>query len=550
MLRRLEAILGQAREQLSEAMRWLLLPVPILEEEGAVDAAVEALKGQGIDLKDARAWITIKLEEWRSAGLPDPGLEAVVAAYVEAGDTRFGPMLGRKYFKLHARLAGMPGVGHDAASAVLSHTRLIARLAADESLSSAQVAKVVSTRDRRAPVSWQQVKLILGELELMPSLNLSDVREAYEADEALEVDLFADAEQDECLRMAAEIGRRLGFPGDLLAPLTLLLPPDEVPYGPYLQMLHFQCTVAEHYDHALASIYEFNPRGQAPDWLFAQYPAALEVAGNPFLNNAKSVDDLSVEWARSKKPAQAQQAFALVAIIQGLDSMGFSARRELAAWLRRLLLRRIRIARGYEIELPSRLRLRQINALFSAVAASETGTRGILEQRLVDAVASLRHPSPMWLARGLLDSVNATNVSRRKCGDCDFQNAATARVVAYEAHAGRLTDIYLQGHLRTLEAVLRERSIEWEENVGSGLEWQVIVTFIAHELDVSELPERKIGEAAVRVEATDYITFLSGVDSGSAEVADAIDAYVRAPLAASRTPGSIREALLRIVGEG
>lgn len=530
-------------------MRWLLLPVPVLGEEDAVDAAVEALRSQGIDLGDARAWIAIELEEWRDAGLPNADLEAVVAAYVEAGDTRFGPVLGRSYFKLHARLARMPGVGHDAASAVLSHTRLIARLAADESLSSAQVAKVVSTRDRRTPVSWQQVKLILGELGLMPSLDLSDVKAAYEVDAALEVDLFADAEAAECLQIVAGIGHRLGFPGDLLAPLTVLLPPDEVPYGPYLQMLHFQCTVAEHYDHALASIYEFNPRGKAPDWLFAQYPAALEVAGNPFLNNAKSVDALGFEWARSKKPAQAQQAFALVAIIRGLDSMGFSARRELAAWLRRLLLRRIRIARGYEIELPSRLRHRQLDALLAAVATRETGTRGILEQRLVDAVASLRHPSPMWLSRGLLDSVNATNSSRRKCGDCDFQNASEARVVAYEAHAGRLTDIYIQGHLRTLEAVLRERSIEWEENVGPALDWEVNVIFVAHELDVSELPEVRMGEAAVRVEATDYATFLSGVDTGSAEVADAVGAYVREPLAALRTPGSIRKALLEIVGE-
>lgn len=549
MLSSLGDDLSQLQEQISEAMRWLLLPVPILGEEEAVEAAGEALQTRGIDLEDARAWIAIKLEEWRGSGIPDPALEDVVAAYVEAGDTRFGPMLGRAYFKLHARLARMPGVGHDAASAVLSHTRLIACLAADESLSSAQVAKVISTRDRRAPVSWQQVKLILGEIGLMPSLDLSDVKTAYEADEALEVQLFADAEEEECLQMVAEIGHRLGFPGDLLASLRLLLPPGEVPYGPYLQMLHFQCTVAEHYDHALASIYEFNPRGQAPGWLFSQYPAALEVAGNPFLNNAKSVDDLSVEWARSKKPAQAQEAFALVAAIQGLDSMGFSARRELAAWLRRLLLRRIRIARGYEIELPSYFRRAQIEALLAAVATNETRTRGILEQRLVDAVASLRHPSPTWLSRGLLDSVNATNVSRRKCGDCDFQNAARAEVVAYESHAGRLTDIYVQGHLRTLEEVLRDRSIEWEENVGSGLDWEVRVVFVAHELDVSELPELRVGEASVRVEATDYATFLRPLDSGSTEVANAIDAYLREPLTALRTPGSIRKALLEIIGD-
>jgi hypothetical protein len=528
-------------------MRWLLLPIPVEGETAAVEAAREALVYARVDPEDALTWIGLELQSWREAGEPSGDFRAVVAAYLEAGDPGLGRDLARVYFRLHQRLMAQPMIDHDAASAVLSHARLMALLAREESLTAAQVAKLVAVRDKRAPISWKLVEPVLSQLGLAPELGQEEIEALYATDERLEVEAFADADETACAEMVADAARHLGFPGDLLGPLMDLLPVESTPFGPYLQMLHFQCVIAEHHDHSLSAIYEFNPRGQAPKWLFERYPSTLEVAGNPFLNNAKSVDELNLEWARSKKPARIQQAHALVAIVQGLDSLGYSARRELASWLRRLLVRRIRIARGYEVELPARLSAAQARQVFKAVAAGETGTRGILEQRVVDAAAFLRHPAPEWIPRGLLDSVNATNVSRRKCGDCDFQNAAASAVRAYEAHAGKLTDVYVQGHLRTLEAVLVERAVEWEENVGPGLEWEVIVTFVAHEIDVSTLPTVEIGNATVRIEATDYASFLAGLSSSSPGAKDAVNRYVRGPIAAPRTPASVRQKLLDVV---
>jgi hypothetical protein len=528
-------------------MRWLLLPIPVEGEAAAVEAAREALVFARVDPDDALTWVGLELESWRDSGEPSGNFRAVVVAYLEAGDPDLGSDLGQVYFRLHERLMAQPMIDHDAASAVLSHARLMALLAREEKLTAAQVAKLVAVRDRRAPISWKLVKPVLSQLGLAPGLGQTEIEALYASDERLEVEAFADADELACAEMVADAARRLGFPADLLGPLMDLLPVDRTPFGPYLQMLHFQCVIAEHHDHSLSAIYEFNPRGRAPRWLFERYPSTLEVAGNPFLNNAKSVDELNAEWARSKKPARIQQAHALVAIIHGLDSLGYSARRELASWLRRLLVRRIRIARGYEVELPARLTAAQATKVFQAVAAGESGTRGILEQRVVDAAAFLRHPAPDWIPRGLLDSVNATNVSKRKCGDCDFQNAGEAAVSAYEAHAGKLTDVYVKGHLRTLEAVLVERAVEWEENVGPGLEWEVAVTFVAHEIDVSSLPTVEIGNATVRIEAVDYATFLAGLTGSSPGAKEAVNRYVRDPVAAPRTPASVRQALLDVV---
>jgi hypothetical protein len=533
---------------LREAMRWLLLPIPVDGEGAAVEAARAALHAAGVESEDARAWIELELEDWRRSGRPSAELAAVARAYIASGDDELGPNLAAAYFRLHSKLAGEPLMDHAAASAVLSHARLIALLASEESLSAGQVAKLVAVRDERSPIAWSHVETILAALGAAPGLTLEAVQSAYAEDEQMEVEVFADADEPTCIEMVAEAGRRLGFPGDLAALLRTLVPPGETPNGPYMQILHYQCTVAEHYDHALKVLYEFNPRGQTAKWLFKRYPSSLEVAEDPFLNNAKSVDEMNREWAKSKKPAYIREAHALVAVIQGLDSMGFAARRELAAWLRRLLVRRIRLARGIEVSLPERLSAGQARGLLRAIAAAETNTRGILEQRLVDAVASRRHRPPDWIARGLLDSVNATNVSRRKCGDCDFQSIEQLRVVAYEAHAGKLSDIYVRGHMRSLEAVLEQRIKEWEENVGTGLEWRVEVLFVAHQLDILELPEPTVGGIEVKVGATTYEAFLADFDADGGAIAQAVNEYVRDPIAEPRTPDSIRSALLGLLG--
>jgi hypothetical protein len=511
---------------------------------------VAELESQAIAEADISIWLALELDGWRQAGKPSPHLEAAVFAYIDAGDDPLASLLAEKYFALHRRLATEPLLGHDGASALLSHARLIVLLASDESLSAAQIAKLIAARDTRTPIVWRQIDAVLGMLGCEPSLQLADVEQLYAVDRGLELEVFADADEAVCVEMVAEAGRRLGFPGDIDGALRALFPEDHSPKGPYLQILHFQCVLAEFYDHDLSAIYEFNPRGEASEWLFAQYPDSLEVAGNPFLNNAKSVDKLGPEWARSKDAGRRAEAYALVQLVEGLDSMGFAAKRELASWVRRLLVRRIRLAEGATVELPEAFSPAQAMRLIDAVSAEETRTRGILEQRLLDAACSLRHPAPTWIPRGLMDSVNATNVSRKKCGDCDFQNSADQRVVAYEAHAGRLTDLYIRAHLRTLSRVLEDRKQEWAENVGPGLAWGLKVVFVAHELDLAELPmAESIDDVPIEIQAMTFSDLLGGLDWHDEEVQRVFTDYVLEPLSRPRTPDVVRRSLLDLISD-
>lgn len=533
---------------LREALRWLLLPIQVGEEDSAVIATCEILEGIGVDIADGPVWLEVGLDEWRTSGRPDHNFKSLVEACIAAPNDEIGRRLASHYFELHSRLRGQPRFDHDMASALMSHARLIVLLATDEKLSASQISALIAVRDRRVPVSWKQVQMILQKVKLTPQISVDAVEAIYLTDEALEIEGFGDADEGVCAEMVATVGAQLGFAGDLLGALNTLLPNDHAPFGPYLQILHYQCTIAEYYDHALGSIYEFKPRGKATRWLLKKYPPALEVAAeNPFLNNAKGVDQLNDAWARSRKnEEQVRLAHALVAIIAGLDTMGYAAKRELAAWLRRLLVRRIRLAEEHVVPLPSVLDAGHARTLLQAVSESETHTKGIIEQRIVDAVAAHRHPAPQWIARGLLDSINATNISSRKCGDCDFQDTTAHRVVAYEAHAGKLTDIYLEGHLRSLEAVLKLRVQEWKENIGSVDDWNLSVAFVAHEIPSLAPIRQDIAGVEVTVETIRFEQFLSGFDTSDVALA-ALNTYVRDPLAESRTPNSVRRSYLNLI---
>lgn len=526
------------------------MPIDVEAEEISLAQAIGELESMGIDVDDVPTWLDLEIDSWRASRRPSRQLEAVVFAFIGAGDDDLAGLLAERYFGLHARLAKEPLLGHEGASALLSHARLIALLAANENLSAAQIAKLIAVRDARTPVVWRHIDAILGRLDRKPSLQLEDVKTVNEVDRALELELFADADDSTCIEMVAEAAQRLGFPGDLRSELLVLFPQEAPPKGPYLQMLHFQCVLAEFYDHDLSAIYEFNPRGEASEWLFAQYPDSLNVAGNPFLNNAKSVDKLGREWARSKDTARRAEAHALVGVIEGLDGMGFAARRELASWVRRILVHQIRLAEGVSIDVPDELTSEQARRLVDAIRAEETKTRGILEQRILDACCSLRHPNPDWIARGLKDSVNTTNVSRRKCGDCDFQDSVNRRVIAYEAHAGRLTDLYVRAHLRTVAAVLQGRQREWAENVGPDLAWELRIVFVAHDIDLRELHlTEEIQGVQVEVEALTFAQVLAEFDAHDSSTLVSLRDYVLGPLSRPRTPDPVRRTLLRLISD-
>jgi hypothetical protein len=533
---------AMADERVKGALRELLLPIRPEREAEATEAATTALAESSIREDDQVKFLEVGQEKWRAFGEPDGVLAKVTRAYLLAGEPEFGDVLSKEYFTLHRKIAARAQFDHNLASALLSHARLIAVLGIEDRLSAAQIAQLLSQRNPRLPSSWEAVQTVLGAIGNKPKLDQERVKELFEADVALEEEAFKDGSLPQCVEMVGRRASGLGLP-PLFEEGLLVLATD--PVGPHLKMLHFLCVIAEYFDHPLEFAYEFSPRGKIATWIAERYPPSLGRTGSDFLNNAKSVDVLNRDWANSKK--KSLSAHALITVVESLSSLGFSARRELATWIRRLLLRIIRLEADTEVDLP-KFDLSHIENLASATATGQTNTFGILEQRIVDAISVLSYPLPDWVPRGLGDSVNATNMSRKKLGDCDFQCAKNRQVVAFEPHAGKLTDVYVQGHELTLKRVLQERSTEWEQTVGEGEEWSVAVTFVAHEIPSDGVISRiDYGPAVVEIRATTFEDFISGINLAGRETKSVFAEFVRAPLMDERTPEAVRRKVKEIV---
>ena len=474
--------------RLRDVVRGLLLPVDPENEDVVLQAVGDAMVAAGVTRPDEHGpTLRLDVDDWRERGSVSSRLETACRWAIEAGDELYGQRIAKGYFALHSELQQTHLLSFDAASAFLSHARLAAHLAEREMSSSAQVSRVLTARDRRASFSWQSVQLLLRKLQIAPALSMEEVVALHAWDGDLDKTLLADADVDDATEIVGALAEDLGFGDGITKHLKALASNDAVAHGPYLQMLHYQCVIAEFFDHALTMIYEFSPRGEVAEWIFDRYPAGLVGARNPFLNNAKSVDRLDEAWARSKdRQGLMAPAYALVELLQGLEDMGFQARRELAGWLRRWLLRVIRVREPLATIIPTSLSAQQLRAVFEAVSDGETLSLGVLEQRLVDLAAVVAHPEAAgWRLRGIGDPVNATNLSRLKLGDVDCQLPDDRRVVAYEAHAGDLSQVYIEAHLHTLRRVLPARQREWL-GIADLSEWNLEIIFVAHSATAAE----------------------------------------------------------------
>jgi hypothetical protein len=536
-------------EDLREAFRTLLLPVDPAREQDVLDAAKAAMSAAGIEPPDQPGFIRLELKRLKAGAGLHNDLAALVESALRAGDPELGGTLAAKYYELHeAVLQERHLMSFEEASAFLSHARLIVQLAINESMSAAQISNVLSARDHRVDFSWQSVQDVLARLGFRKTLDTSEVRALFERDAELEEAHFADADFAEAASIVGRAGTTFGFPNDLERLLLHLFPPppsEGTRHGPYLQILHFQCVIAEFFDHPLTVLYEFSPRGAVANWLFDRYPGDLSGAGNPFLNNAKSVDRLDEAWARAKdRQGLLRPASALQQVVAGLEVMGFAARQQLAGWLRRWLLRVIRLTRPLASKVPDHPTSAAIAALLDSVAQAETRTSGIIEQRVVDAIAVTRHLEDHgWRSHGVGDSVNASNVSRRKLGDCEFQNAAERKVVAYEAHAGTLSRIYLDAHVQTLARVMPLRAGEWIR-IADLDQWQLEIVFVAHSFTC--LPTNVEIEGLEVV--VDFVEFPSLIQRAPApsSMKEVFAAYVNHKLNERRTPQRVRDTYLHL----
>lgn len=527
-----------------EVFKGLLLPIPVSQEEICMRAFRDSLDEHGLSREDHGVWTLYQVRAWATEGAPSDILRASIQAAVCAAAERFSAQIAASYFDLHAMLQTDFLLSHTQASAFLSHLRLIYTLADEEWMSSAQIANLVGARDSRVGVSRQSIGKVLRGLRIMPRLTLEQVRTRFAEDSALEAEVLADADLETSAILVGTVAESLGCQIEFGSKLLDLCPEGDLRYHPpYVQMLHYQATIAEFYDHRLTDLYEFMPRGRRLLWLMDQYPDALSVAGNPFLNNAKSVEALTIGWARSKE-ATFRSALALFDLLAEMEELGFSARKELAQWVRLWIHRVMRLARPLENLIPEDLNGEALLRFLNGLSCAESRTSGILEQRVVDALTYSMYPKTQgWVARGLGDPVNATNRSKRKLGDIDFQNLSEKQVVAFEAHAGTLTGAYLQDHLQVFWRVLDERIDEWATYSASE-GWTVDIIFVGHAFSVAPPDDVNYEGVTVSVSFWSYEDLLQRAKEDDLEAA--IRSFVIQPVNGKNTPNHAREALLTI----
>lgn len=528
------------KEEIKESLRWLLLPNLPSCETVALEAAKSAMDDLGIHELDQPAWIREHLANWASGSLSNE-LKSVIQSYILHAHPHHGGLLMGRYFDLHEKLMKNYQLTDDTARRLLNHSFHILELALSETMSASQIGLILETKDESLGVSWRELKYLLKRLSCNQELSVSLVKRQFLTDAEDEVLLFADSSIDEIYTLLQEKAEKLGFPFNLYQLLKELYSPENTyNHYPYLLILHHQCAALAFYDARPSFLYEFSPRGAASLWLLEQYP--FLGTGNAFLNNAKSVERCDMTWARSKED-YLSSAKALASVFAGLEQMGFAAKRELAMWLRRLMARIIRLKTETITQIPampdnSRICLN----VLQQVGANESNTRGVIEQRLVDAVARLIHQEEDgWHARGLGDSVNTTNVSKRKIGDCDFQDSKSHQAIGYETHAGKLSKIYLAEHIRTLKKSLPARIEEWE-TFSKADNWSVRIVFVAHEFE-NGLPLSETYEGLnLDFEYLNFGEFFQQADDYSeAELIASFAAHVHYPLNRTNTPQFVRE---------
>jgi len=290
----------------------------------------------------------------------------------------------------------------------------------------------------------------------------------------------------------------------------------------------------------LEYLYTFYPRGGVAGEVFRRFSTAT---GNPILNNFKALDRLSHDWAMSRDDNPRQSA-ALVDIILGLSALPFRARRGLAATLRQALLRLIELEATPEVILQHTRRLEDIDLFMAEIAVGNTGTAGVLEQRVVDFLACCEHLDDVWRSRGLGDAVNATNTFSRKLGDCDFQSVPEKHCRAWEAHGGRLTRVYIEEHIRTLHRNISGRQQEWER-IADLEEWKFSLNFVAHVI-VDQPSGEELLDAFPCPANLAYLTFAEAWERAKvactdhAQIIQLFNCHVVDRLNESKTPETVR----------
>jgi len=342
-----------------------------------------------------------------------------------------------------------------------SQLSLVKTLSEDFQYSSSSVTTILGSKIEVDKLNTYLVQDMGKFVGVSSAIKQADIDRIFDDDARLSPAIFVDSEISDIVETLDLAAETLKMPkiGKYFAGLAA--------HDPYVQMLHWQTILVEVQDFDPSLLYEFSPRGVVAKHLFKKHEAVgLGTGGNPFLNNAKSAYAADTQWAMQKKPAQRGLAISLSDTLQSLKYQSYPSRRSMATLIRWAIHKVLDIRANTDQNLIAPLTSHdpkdasaKIEAWLAHLAAANTETRGIFEQRAVDYLVQMLFANQNVEIRGLKDSVNASNLSRMKFGDEEVMDVANATILAFEPHGGALSQVYIDEHLRSMAKVLHGRRL-------------------------------------------------------------------------------------------
>lgn len=523
-------------------VRSLLLPLGETNFVDVVAQVSDLFNSWAVDEADRETLVQNLIHDWRTAGSAPARMKQLVAAALDS-ETSLPAGFSRKYFMALSRLQSDNSLlSFEQGRGLLSNALLVSNLLVREGMSAAQVALVLNASQNTTSLTWRHVQILADALDARPTLDLASVTEVHEMDLLDEPLHYADASPEESMHTLARRANELGYPSNMVDQLDRFLGEDRNFESAFAVILHVNALITQFFDHPLSqAAYEFEPRGSVISETMRSAHPSYQAAESPYLNNAKGTFAFDSNWAWGRKENNRRQAHALVEILNGLGEMAYQPRRELASWVRQWLLRmeRARSATFVRVDTVTR---EGANKAIARICTSNTATQGVLEQRLLDlAVTAQYFSGDGWRFRGIGDAVNASNVSKRKLGDLEAENALQKSVVAFEPHGGKLTEVYVDKHRTSLAQVLGLRLQEFEL-VAPPEDWSMRVIFIAHDISTLTAFDESILGFTVQYEFETYETFFAG-HTWSDETLDSFSLLVADPIDKAWIPDDIKAAL-------
>lgn len=424
------------------------------------------------------------LEMWdlwfAEGGVPSKELRDVVRVAVSV-DAAMEKLAG-EYFKLVEKLERKSYMSRACAVALVGCAPLIRTLVAEQHLGLDRIRSILNVPG----ATFDAVRDVLGAIGISAAFVVDDIVAIHRADTEDVSAYFGDTPADESEGTLRGLLGKFSRNEELWEKVTELV---YVGFEPYLFMLYYELLTLETTDRFPGhAVYECKPRGKEAKALWnSMYHPTQE---NPYLNNAKSVYSLDMAWAETKLSRETQNGSIMLAdVFEIMSELPYTTRRRVAHVIRCYL---VHVANEKQASTPLPVVTPSgVRSFVDRVTASNSLTKGVFDQRLVDFLTMCSHDYDKWAARGLGSSVNETNASSRKFGDVEYLSLEDRRTMhAYEAHGGSLRDEYVQDHINSLAGTVNYFKGVAEDR-GEVFERNVEVIYVAH--DISRLNHFKDG---------------------------------------------------------